>query len=106
MVQMPKRRLDIRGDSKLVVNQVMEESSYRDSRMAAYRSEVRRLKEKFDGFKLRHILRQDNEADDALARLGLSREPHPPGVFMQDLFKPSIRLEEDVLVHSLGTSPD
>jgi hypothetical protein len=74
--------------------------------MVAYRQEVRRLEKKFDGFKLHHILRQDNEAVDALAQLGSSREPPPPGVFAQDLYKPSIRLEEDILVHSPGTSPD
>jgi ribonuclease HI len=49
-------RLYIRGDSTLVVNQVMRESDCRDSRMAAYRQEVRKLEEKFDGFELHHIL--------------------------------------------------
>jgi ribonuclease HI len=99
-------QLYICGDSELVVNQVMGKSNYHDSCIVAYRQEVRRLEEKFDGFKLHHILRQDNEAADALARLGLSREPHPSGMFMQALFKPSIRLEEDVLVHSPRTSSD
>jgi hypothetical protein len=36
--------------------QVMGESNYRDSRMAAYRQEVRKPEEKFDGFELNHIL--------------------------------------------------
>jgi hypothetical protein len=35
----------------------MGESNYRDSRMAAYRHEVRRLEEKFNNFELHHILR-------------------------------------------------
>ena len=34
------RRLDIRGDSQLVVNQVMKESSCHDAKMAAYYQEV------------------------------------------------------------------
>jgi ribonuclease HI len=50
------QQLYIRGDSKLIVNQVMGESNCRDSRMAAYRQEVRTLEEKFDGFELHHIL--------------------------------------------------
>jgi ribonuclease HI len=50
------QQLYIRGDSELVINQVMGESNCRDSGMAAYRHEVRRLEEKFDGFKLLHIL--------------------------------------------------
>jgi ribonuclease HI len=51
------QRLYIYGDSELIVNQVMGESHYRDSHMAAYRQEVRRLEEKFDGIELHHILR-------------------------------------------------
>jgi hypothetical protein len=38
------------------------ESNYRDSHMAAYRQEVRKLKEKFNDFELHHIRRRDNEA--------------------------------------------
>jgi ribonuclease HI len=50
-------RLYIRGDSELIVNQIMGELNCRDSRMAAYQQEVRRLEEKFNGFELHHILR-------------------------------------------------
>ena len=35
-IELGIRRLDIRGDSQLVVNQVMKESSCRDTKMAAY----------------------------------------------------------------------
>jgi hypothetical protein len=34
--------------------------------MVAYRQNVRKIEEKFDGFELHHILRRDNEAVDAL----------------------------------------
>jgi ribonuclease HI len=50
------QRLYIHGDSELIINQVMGESNCRDSRMAAYQQEVRKLEEKFDGFKLHHTL--------------------------------------------------
>jgi hypothetical protein len=73
----------------------MGEANCHNSRRAAYRQEVRRLEEKFDGFELHHVLRQDNKAVNALAQLRSNCEPPHPGVFMQDLFKPSIRLEED-----------
>jgi hypothetical protein len=96
--------LYIRGDSKLIINQVMGESNYRDSHKATYRQEVRKLEEKFDGFELHHILRRDNKAADALAQLRSSCEPPPPGIFTHDLFKPSIRLEENILVPKLGIS--
>jgi ribonuclease HI len=55
-VELGVQRLYIRGDSKLSINQVMGESNCRDSRMVAYRQKVRKLEEKFDGFKLHHIL--------------------------------------------------
>jgi ribonuclease HI len=49
--------LYIHGDSDLIINQVMWESNCCDSRMVAYRQEVRRLEEKFNGFELYHFLR-------------------------------------------------
>jgi hypothetical protein len=82
----------------------MGDSNCRGSRMVAYQQEVRRLEEKFDGFELHHILRLDNEAADALAHLGSSRESPPLGVFAQDLFKPSIQLEEDTPSLAPGAS--
>jgi ribonuclease HI len=51
------QRLYIRGNSELVVNQDMGESNSCDSHMEAYHQEVRKLEEKFGGFKLQHILR-------------------------------------------------
>nr|CAB3471350.1 unnamed protein product [Digitaria exilis] len=59
------KRLDIRGDSQLVVDQVMKESSCHDEKMAAYCQAVRKLEDKFDGLELHHIARRYNEeADD------------------------------------------
>jgi ribonuclease HI len=89
------QRIFIRWDSQLVANKVMGELNYYDSHMAAYRQEIRRLEVKFNGFELLHILQWDNKATNVLALLGLGHESPPPGVFAQDLFKPSIRLEED-----------
>jgi ribonuclease HI len=50
------QRLYIPGDSELVINHVMGELNFHDSHMVAYRLEVRKLEEKFDGFGLHHIL--------------------------------------------------
>jgi hypothetical protein len=63
------QRLYICSDSELIFNQVMGESNCHNSHIAAYRQEVRRLKEKFDGFELHHILRRDSEAAGAITRL-------------------------------------
>jgi ribonuclease HI len=55
------RRLIVCGDSQLVVNQVMKEWSCLDVNMTAYRQEVRKLEDKFDGLELTHVLRHNNE---------------------------------------------
>jgi hypothetical protein len=99
------QRLYIHRDSDHVINQVMGESNCRKSCMAAYGQEVRKLEEKLDGFELHHILKRDNKAANALARLGSRHEAPPPGVFMQNLFKPSIQLKEDIPIPMPGISP-
>jgi len=39
-IELGIQHLDIQGDSHLVINQVMKESSYHDAKMAAYCQEV------------------------------------------------------------------
>jgi len=87
------RQLDIRGNSQLVINQVMKESSYHNTKMAMYCQEVHQLEDKFDGLELNHILRCLNEAADALTKASSSREPVPMGVFTNDQHKPLVRYE-------------
>ena len=50
------KRLDVRGDSQLVVDQVMKESNCVNPMMAAYCQEVRKLEDKFHGLELNHVL--------------------------------------------------
>jgi len=54
-VELGVRRLDIRGDSQLVIDQVMKASNCHDPKMEAYCKEVRQLKDKFHGLELVHI---------------------------------------------------
>ena len=68
----------------MVVNQVIKESSYHDTKMATYYQEVRWLEDKFDGLKLNHIPRRLNKAADALVKAASGREPVPTGVFASD----------------------
>ena len=72
----------------------MKESSYHDTKIAAYCREVRQLEDKFDGLKLNHISRYLNEAADALAKTASGRELVSTGVFASDQYKPSVRYEE------------
>ena len=65
-------------------NKVMKESSYHNTKMAAYCQEVRQLEDKFDGLELNHILRCLNEVAESLAKTVSGREPVPTGVFASD----------------------
>lgn len=89
-IELDIKRLDIRGDSQLVVDQVMKESSCHDEKMTAYCNAVRRLEDKFDGLELNHIARKYNEEADELAKLALGRTTIPPNIFARDLNKPSV----------------
>ena len=46
-VELSAMWLYVHGDSELVIDQVMKESSYKSPLMAAYCQEVRKLKDKF-----------------------------------------------------------
>jgi len=68
-IELGIRWLDVQGDSLLVIDQVMKESSYHNAKMAAYCQEVCQLEDKFDGLELNHIPRCLNEAANALAKM-------------------------------------
>jgi len=94
-IELGIKRLDIRGDSRLIIDQVMKESNSHDPKMDAYCNKVRRLEEKFDGLELNHVLKKYNEAADALAKMAFEWAMVPPDVFVSDLYKPSVDYRDD-----------
>ncbi|CAN6363388.1 unnamed protein product [Urochloa humidicola] len=84
------RLLEIRGDSQLVVDQVMKESDCRSDAMIAYNAEARKLEQKFNGLELKHISRCLNETTDELVKMASGREPIPPSILSDDQYEPSI----------------
>ena len=54
-VELGSTQLYVHGDSELVINQVMKESSYKSPLMVAYCQEVRKLEDNFRGIKLHHV---------------------------------------------------
>jgi ribonuclease HI len=87
-------RLDARGDSQLVIDQVMKNSHCRDPKMEAYYDEVWRLEDKFYGLELNHITRRYNETADELAKIASGRTTVPPDVFSRDLHQPSVKTDD------------
>jgi hypothetical protein len=92
-VELRIKRLGIRWDSKLVVDQVMKDKNCVDPKMAVYCQAVRDLEDKFHGLELHHVLRDYNKAADILVKTAPSRSPVPHGVFASDQHAPSIRSE-------------
>jgi len=94
-IELGIKRLDVRADSRLIIDQVMKESTCHDPKMDAYCKAVRRLEEKFDGLELNHVLRKYNEATDALAKMASEWAMVLPDVFVSDHYKPSVDYKDD-----------
>jgi ribonuclease HI len=93
-IELGVRRLDARGDSQLVIDQVTKNSHCRDRKMEAYCDEVRRLEDKFYGLELNHVARRYNETADELAKIASGRTTVPPDVFSRDIHEPSIKTDD------------
>jgi ribonuclease HI len=93
-IELGVRRLDARGDSQLIIDQVMKNSHCRDPKMEDYCDEVRRLEDKFYGLELNHIARRYNETVDELAKIASGRTTVPLDVFSRDLHQPSVKIDD------------
>jgi ribonuclease HI len=87
------KRLDVRGDSQLVIDQVMKNASCHDDKMEVYCKAVRALEDKFYGIELNYVSRRYNEEADELAKIASGRITIPPNVFAWDIDQPSVNLE-------------
>jgi ribonuclease HI len=92
-IEIGVKRLDVRGDLQLVIDQVMKNASCHDDKMEAYCKAVQALEEKFYGIELNHVPRRYNEEADELAKIASGRITVPPNVFARDVAQPSVALE-------------
>src|SRR3954467_6730858 len=84
------RNIECFGDSDLVVQQCTCNWDAKDANMASYRFLVQQLNGYFEGCEFHHIPRANNEAADAISKLGSTRQAIPPGVSLEHIKKPSI----------------
>src|SRR3954471_17850526 len=85
------RRILCYGDSDLVVQQCTGSWDAKDENMASYRFLVQQLSGFFEGCEFHHVPRAENEAADALSKLGSTRKEIPAGVSLENIHKPSIK---------------
>jgi hypothetical protein len=85
--------LDMRGDSQLVIDQVMKNASCHNDKMEAYCKAVRALEDKFYSIELNHVPRRYNEEADELAKIASGWITVPLNVFARDIAQPSVNLE-------------
>src|SRR4051812_26389043 len=84
------RNIECFGDSDLVVQQCTGTWDAKDANMASYRFLVQQINGYFEGCKFHHVPRANNEAADALSKLGSTRQAIPSGVSLEHIRKPSI----------------
>jgi ribonuclease HI len=70
-VELRINNLEIKGDSELVMDQVMKDKNCMDSKMAAYRQAVRNLEGNFHCLELHPVLREYNKVADVLGGFGI-----------------------------------
>jgi ribonuclease HI len=105
-IELGVRCLDARGDSQLVIDQVMKNSHCRDRKMEAYCDEVRRMEDKFYGLELNHIARRYNETADELAKIASGRTTIPPDVFSRDIHQSSIKIDDTSKPEEASAQPE
>jgi ribonuclease HI len=99
-IEIGVKRLDVRGDSQLVIDQVMKNASCHDDKMEAYCKAVRALEDKFYGIELNHVPRRYNEEADELAKIASGWITVPPNVFARDMAQPSVVFEPHPSSHA------
>jgi ribonuclease HI len=92
-IEIGVKRLDVRGDSQLVIDQVMKNASCHDDKMEVYCKAARALEDMFYGIELNHMPRRYNEEADELAKIASGRITVPPNVFARDVAQPSVTLK-------------
>jgi ribonuclease HI len=88
------KRLIVHGDSLMVISQINKEWDCSNDSMGKYCTAVQKLEDKFEGLEFHHVERDRNAMTDALSKLGSSRTQVPPGVFVQEVTRPSISSDQ------------
>ena len=107
-VSMGIQLLEVHGDSNLPISQINGDFDSKDPKMAAYHNVVLKMSAQFEGLEFHHVVRENNQAADKLAHTSAKRDPVPPNIFLERLFKPSVAWEGETGINSPdpATTPD
>lgn len=84
----------VRGNSKLVVDQVMMAMEPHDPCMYVYYDEVHKLEENVKGFELHHRYRCFNSEGDELSAIASRHKPISNEVFTSNLYEPFFKFKQ------------
>jgi hypothetical protein len=74
--------------------------------MDAYVTKVRKLENKFSGLEIHHVICDNNVGADVLSKLGSDRPNIPTGVFIHELYHPSIKAPDSTSIAQGPKEPD
>jgi hypothetical protein len=74
--------------------------------MDVYVQEVRKLKNKFSGLEVHHVVQEHNNGADILSKLGSTCAQVPARVFVEELKQPSIKSSPQVTTDADPQQPD
>jgi ribonuclease HI len=89
-VELGVKHLYVHGDSALVINQLHKEWDATHEKIDLYCKEIQKWESNFYSIEYIHVVRDRNQAADALSKIGSSRAHIPQGVFVQDIHAPSV----------------
>ncbi|XP_038678394.1 uncharacterized protein LOC119979838, partial [Tripterygium wilfordii] len=78
-IDMGIRRLQVYGDSQLVIRQLNDEWETKDDKLIPYYQHIKKLVKFFDWIEFDHIPREENQIADALATLAAMFDVDPKG---------------------------
>jgi len=89
-IELGVKHIYVHGDSALAINWLNKEWDTTHDNMDLYCKEIRKWESNFYGIEYIHMVRDKNQAADALSKRGSSRAQIPHGVFVQDIHAPSV----------------
>jgi lipopolysaccharide biosynthesis protein len=81
----------VKTDSKVIQEYIEKESEARNPTLMKYLEKVREMEKHFKGYSVHHVLRNDNNEADKLAKAAAQKQAISPDVFLEVITEPSIK---------------